>query len=113
MRLMHEILESDWKIFKRLRPVALDRFCERVLGDIARISADAGQSRHRRYLEIFKLIEARDRQIVEIFDHLRRSTAIQQLLQFRSHQLLSAEELSGLSPGLRSLLMEFAPRQDE
>jgi hypothetical protein len=110
---MHEILESDWKVFKRLRPVALERFCERVLGDIARISADAGQSHHQRYLEIFRLIEVRDQQIVEIFDHLRRSTAIQQLLQFRSHQLLSAEELSGLSPELRALLTAFAPGEDE
>jgi hypothetical protein len=110
---MHEILESDWKVFKRLRPVALERFCERVLGDIALISADAGQSHHQRYLEIFRLIEVRDQQIVEIFDHLRRSTAIQQLLQFRSHQLLSAEELSGLSPELRALLTAFAPREDE
>lgn len=26
-----EIRESDWKLFRQLRPLALDRFCQRVL----------------------------------------------------------------------------------
>jgi hypothetical protein len=109
---MYDIAESDWKIFKRLREVALGRFCERALADIDRISADAGKSHHERYLEIWRLIEPRDRELVDIFDHLRRSTAVQQLLHMQKHRLVTAEELSQFSPALRDVLAEFAPKQD-
>ena len=37
---MRDIKESDWKVFKRLRELALERFCERILGEIAGISSD-------------------------------------------------------------------------
>lgn len=31
MTVPHEINESDWKVLRRLHPVALERFCERAL----------------------------------------------------------------------------------
>jgi hypothetical protein len=109
---MHDIAESDWKIFKRLREVALGRFCQRALADIDRISADAGKSHHERYLEIWRLIKPRDRELDDIFDYLRRSTAIQQLVLMQADRLLTAEELSQFSPALRNVLAEFARKQD-
>ncbi|MCP1417527.1 hypothetical protein J3D47_001770 [Pseudomonas laurylsulfativorans] len=42
------ILESDWKKFKELRKIALDRFCQGVLADakaIAQVFDDNSQSR--------------------------------------------------------------------
>jgi hypothetical protein len=97
---MHEIKESDWRIFKRLRQVALERFCDRVLADIARISSDATKTKHERYLAIYRLVEKRDNQIDPIFDYLRRSTAVRQICAFRAHDLLTAQELRQLSPEL-------------
>ena len=32
------ILESDWKKFKALREIALDRFCQGVLADVKTIA---------------------------------------------------------------------------
>ena len=34
------INESDWRLFRKLEPIALDRFCERVLSEINQISSD-------------------------------------------------------------------------
>jgi hypothetical protein len=31
---LHDFPESDWKVFRELREVALDRFCRRVLEEI-------------------------------------------------------------------------------
>jgi hypothetical protein len=48
-----EITESDWKIFRRLHAVALERFCQRVIGEINRASANCTENYHERYLEVF------------------------------------------------------------
>src|SRR6478672_10692225 len=97
---MRDIKESDWKIFKGLRELALERFCERILGDIARISSDTTKTKHERYVAIYPLVRERDKEIVPIFDYLRRSTAVRQIRVFRSHDLLTAQELRQLSPEL-------------
>jgi hypothetical protein len=73
---MRDIKESDWKIFKRVREVALERFCERVLDEIGRIGSDTTKSKHQRYGAIYRLVRNRDKEINPIFDHLRRSTAV-------------------------------------
>ena len=99
---MHDIAPADWRTFKQLRKVALERFCERVLADVTRIASDAAKSKHERYLAIYRLIHERDAKINPIFDTLRRSTAIQQIVSFRSHDLLTAEELRQFSPELVS-----------
>jgi hypothetical protein len=97
---MRDIKESDWKVFKRLREVALERFCERVLGEIARISSDGAKSRHERYVAIYRLVRRRDKEINPIFDYLRRSTAVQQICSIRSHDLMTEVELRQFSPEL-------------
>ena len=48
-----EIKESDWKLFKQLHPVALERFSQRILSEIGSINADSAKSFHQRYLDIF------------------------------------------------------------
>jgi hypothetical protein len=110
---MRDISESDWKIFKPLRERALQRFCERVLAEIARIGADGEMSPHERYCAIYRLVRERDREIMPIFDHLRRSTAVRQICAFRSHDLLTDEELRRFSPELvRAVtdILEFRDR---
>ena len=104
---MRDIKESDWKIFKPLREIALERFCERVLDEIARISADGTKSRHERYLAIYRLVRERDKEIIPIFDFLRRSTAVRQIRALRSHDLLTAEELRRFSPELVKLVEDL------
>ena len=32
------INESDWKLFRQLQPLALDRFCQRVLAEVSRLT---------------------------------------------------------------------------
>jgi hypothetical protein len=99
---MHDISPADWKVFKRLREDALERFCERVLADVTRIASDNAKSKHERYLAIYKLVRNREKEIDPIFDSLRRSTAIRQICSFRSFDLISAEELRQFSPQLIS-----------
>jgi hypothetical protein len=97
---MQDISPADWKVFKPLRAAALERFCQRVLDEVARISSDQTKSQHQRYLAIYRLTRERDKEIEPIFDTLRRSTAVGQICSFRSHDLLTADELRQFSPEL-------------
>ncbi|WP_368039831.1 hypothetical protein [Pseudomonas moraviensis] len=42
------ISESDWKKFKQLRKIALDRFCQGVLADTKTITQHGALSAHAR-----------------------------------------------------------------
>jgi len=43
-----QINKSDWKIFKKLRPLALQRYCDRVTGDVDRVIRDSELDAHKR-----------------------------------------------------------------
>jgi len=45
---MREIKEPDWKVLRSVHPLALERFCERVLAEIDRVSRDGATSHHAR-----------------------------------------------------------------
>jgi hypothetical protein len=94
--------EADWKRFRRLQPVALDRFCERVLGEVARLAGDSGRRAHDRYLAVYRLLQDRDKALAAAFDAPRRSTALVQLARLRGDGLLTDEEFAGFSPAARA-----------
>ena len=98
------IPESDWKVFRKLRGKALERFCERVLSDIRHLVSDNTRSFHDRYLEIYKLIDARDGELARVFDNPRRSQAVLQLSLIHSHDLLESDELARFTSETRSAI---------
>ena len=104
LKMPREIKESDWKILRRLHPLALERLCERVLAEIERVSHDNGRSFHQRYLDTFKIIVQRDREMGRIFDDLKRSNALMMLAQMRVNGLLIDDEFSTLSPETRGAI---------
>ena len=104
---MHDVKPSDWKLFKPLRQLALERFCARVLDEVARIGSDQTKSKHERYLKIYRLMRERDKEIDPIFDTLRRSNAIMQICAFRVRDLLTEEEVRQFSPDLVATVEDF------
>ena len=101
---MLEIKESDWKVLRRLHPLSLERFCERVLAEIDRVSRDGAPSHHARYLQIFRIRQHGDREMARLFDNPRRSHALTMLAQIRSQGLLTEDEFSSLSPETRGAI---------
>jgi hypothetical protein len=53
-----EIKESDWKVFRRLHSVALERYCRRVLEEL-RVAAECKGDYHDCYRSLYRLIKAR------------------------------------------------------
>ena len=102
-----EISEADWKILRQLKPLALERFCQRVLAEVAHLAADTTKSAHERYLAIFELTRDRDKDLARAFNNLRRSTALWQLASMKSQRLLTEAELASFSQETREILQTF------
>ncbi len=101
-----DILEADWHHFREVHRILLNRFCGRVLQDVAAISQATNGTPHERYLRIYKLLRKRDQELARAFDDFRRSTAIMQLAIMRKMKLLTDEDLSGFSqPAQGQILM--------
>jgi hypothetical protein len=99
-----EIKEADLKVLRRLHPLALERFCERVLAEIESVKHDDARSFHQRYLDIFEIVERRDREMARIFDNPKRSNALTMLALMRSQGLLMEDEYFSLSPETRGAI---------
>jgi hypothetical protein len=106
----HRISEADWKLFRKVKPLALERFCQRVLSEIVGIASDSTKGSHERYLNVFKQLQARDDELAAAFNDSRRSTAFVQLSRVRSLGLLTDEEIaefSAESRGVMALYLEM------
>src|SRR5438132_13411745 len=103
-----EIKESDWKLFRRPHPVALERFCRQVIEEIKQATSNFSADYHKRYLEVFSLIMKRDEQMGRAFNDVRRSTAIILLTNIREAGLLTDEEFSRFSAETRAGLNQFS-----
>ena len=91
------IRETDWKVFKRLWEVALERISQQILDESQIICNKSGETAHQKYLELYKHIYERDNVITRIFDKFSRSSALLSLHQIRSMNLLTDAEVSELS----------------
>jgi hypothetical protein len=97
-----DINEADWKVLRRVHPLALERFCGRALGEIERIMHNGALGHNERYVEIFNLMQRRDGDIARLFDGPRRSRALTMLAHMRSDGVLTEEEFSSLSQQTRN-----------
>jgi hypothetical protein len=91
-----EINESDWKVFRRLHGIALDRYCQRVLEEV-RVAANCTDDYHDCYRKVYRLIRDRDKRMAAAFDDPRRSTVFILLANMIAEELLTEEELKQFS----------------
>ena len=104
-----DLPESDWRVFRKLREVALERFCERVLRELREMTADVPAPYHQRYLEVFKLVDRRDGELGRAFNNPRRSAALSQLALIRAQGLITADELAQFSSETQDAVELLAP----
>jgi hypothetical protein len=105
--MLREILGSEYKLFRRLQSLALERFFQGVLDEVSRLADDVGKSGHQRYLAVYKLLQERDEELAAAFDNPRRSTALVQLARIQFQGLLTDEEFAQFSDETRGLVQVF------
>jgi hypothetical protein len=102
-----DIPEPDWRIFRSLHSIWLDRFCQRVNSELIAVLSNKSRSQHERYLAAYKLIHKRDRQIGDAFNDFRRSTAVFQIAIIRKLDVITDEELGRFGKEVRTSLASF------
>ena len=101
-----EFPERDWKVLRKLKPIALDRFCKRALAELKyRAAADDGEH-HAAYLAVYKMLESRDEELACAFNDMRRSQALLRLLHIRKLKLLTDEEWNEFSEETRQRVFQ-------
>lgn len=106
--MQREFPESDWKTLSRLKPLALDRLCQRILmtsEDIIVRVKEGGY--HSAYLELFKHVQTNDKRLSNCFDDWKRSQAFFILANWRKEKLLSDEEFSAFSEETRKVVEQL------
>lgn len=91
-------------MLRGVHPPALERFCERVLAGIEGVVHNGAHSAHQRYLDIFKIVERRDREMARIFNDPKRTNGLVILARIRSSGLLTEDEFATLSPETRNAI---------
>ena len=102
------IPEGDWKVFRELRQVALERFCDKILTEAKAEIERPGKSSHEKYLTLYKLIEDRDDDVARGFNDFRRSTALMQIGIIHSMGLFTGEELRRFSSETLQIIEMYA-----
>lgn len=100
--------EADWKLFREVQGLALERFCRRVLEELEPLTRDSSRTYHERYLDVFALLKERDRELARGFNDPRRSRMIQQLVALHALGLLEPAELARFSPRTRETVEGLA-----
>jgi hypothetical protein len=97
------ISEPDWKVWRRLHTVALDRYCQKVLRDAAKLETDQGTA-HERYVKLYQLVKRTDKKIGEIFDGPSRSGAYFKIAAARHARVLTDDEIAEFSEETQSVV---------
>ena len=90
--------ESDWKLFVHIKELALEAYCAKALADIESLITDQGQDAHARFMALYQLLRARNKQLAFIFEGHSRSKASLQLRILRFENLVDESLLGQLSP---------------
>ena len=104
----HDAVESDWNAFRRVRELALERFCKHVLEQLESIIQDGSRTDHQRYLAALQLLQDRDRELANAFDGPARSRMLPQLVAIHALGLLSAAELETFTDETRRIIDPIA-----
>lgn len=102
--MVRDFPERDWKVFRQLRKLALERLCQRILNEVADLSHNSAASFHDRYLDVYRLLQRRDREIADAFNDPRRSQAMIQLSMMKSLRLIEPDEISRFSTSTQEVL---------
>lgn len=100
--------EPDWKRFRKLRDIALERLCQRILHRLSEISGQDERTFHARYLDAFDYIKRQDEALARAFDDPRRSRADEQLARMYAAGIVTDEELDEFSDATKELIPRLA-----
>jgi hypothetical protein len=107
---MHDLPEADWKVLREMRPDLLNRLCARILDELRGVIDDPAGTPHERYLRLFELLQDRNDEVASAFDDMRRSRAIERMLQMHRLGLFTPQQLDRFTPATRDFIVGWFER---
>ena len=104
---MSNFSEDDWKHFKKIQAIALDRFCARILKELQQHCTATAGPNFERFETALSTAKDGSNDYKRAFTDLRRSTAFMKLLQMVALGLISDEELKGFSAQTKAKVAEI------
>ncbi len=104
--------ESDWKTLSHLKPLALERLCQRILqeaGGILDHTQEGGH--HYAYLDLYKHIHTSDETVATCFNDWKRSHALEILISWKLERLLTDEEFASFRSDTRAIVDMWLKRR--
>jgi len=101
---MRTIPEKDWKQLRSIQNRVLDDACARILTRAESIVQNREGRNHQAYMDLWALLDKEDDEIALMFNELKRSTALLKLAQWRSHGLLSENDLALFSEETQTMV---------
>ena len=102
---MNSIRESDWRVFRDLHGALMERFCERVLEEVAQAANNAKQDASKRFSTVARLMRERAKDLNDLADH-RRSTAFLIIARmYNREKLFLPDEFERFSHEIRDQIM--------
>src|SRR5215469_11529875 len=98
------IRESDWKTFRESHAVWLNRYCEQVNHELTKRLSNSRLSPHEQYLEAYKFIHRKDKELGQACNEFRLSTALWQIRIIHGLGLVSDKELARFSDTTRNFV---------
>ena len=89
--------EKDWRVFRELHPVWVERYCAGVNREVINKLSDTKRTEHERYIEVYRFIQSKDAELGAAFNDFRRSTAIRQISAIRNLGVVTEQELARFS----------------
>ncbi len=89
--------ESDWRVFRELCPVWLERYCATLNQQVIQKLSDSRRSEHERYIGVYRFIQKKDRDLGDAFNDFRRSTATRQISIIRTLGVVTEQEVARFS----------------
>jgi len=103
---MNSFPEKDWKQLRSIQQEKLAFVCGQILDETGRIANEREGGEHQAFLNLWEVINEGNAQIAELFDDVRRSTALQLLIAWRKHGLLDEEEMGLFSEETQAAMQQ-------
>lgn len=103
----NDVPEADWRLFRKLRERALERFSAQILGELASICEDRSRGAHDRYLQLWRLLRERNEEMARTFDNPRRSMMHVHLAAMDELSLVESGDLSRMTTATQMQLRKL------
>ncbi len=101
---MRQIKESDWKYLRSIQDKILNRHCDAILEVIELIIQNRKGAEHTSYIQIYRLLKDKDKEIAVTYNDLRRSNALEKICHMRKHLAMTDSEFSKFSEETKDIV---------